>query len=113
VDLTLLSAGYAGEDVGEPGLRIDVVQLRRHDQRCHDSGPIGASLGSISSASGIRSKTVTLAKTLARSMARRSGARACRFVQKLLHLIATRPGTHFGGSDAPHSDLLVSLLGPR
>ena len=32
----------AGEHVGEPGLRIDVVELRRHDQRGHDSGAVGA-----------------------------------------------------------------------
>jgi hypothetical protein len=35
----------AGEDVGEPGLRIDVVELGGHDQRCHDGGAVGATFG--------------------------------------------------------------------
>src|SRR6478609_5686752 len=35
----------AGQHVGEPGLRIDVVELRRHDQRGHDSGAVGAAFG--------------------------------------------------------------------
>src|SRR5690349_1884827 len=35
----------AGEYVGEPGLRVDVVELRRHDQRRHDSGAVGAAFG--------------------------------------------------------------------
>src|SRR5687767_10351016 len=34
--------GDAGQHVGEPGLWIDVVQLRGHDQRCDDGGPLGA-----------------------------------------------------------------------
>ena len=35
----------ASEHVGQPGLRIDVVELRRHDQRGHDCGAVGAALG--------------------------------------------------------------------
>jgi hypothetical protein len=31
--------------IGEPGLRIDVVELCRHDQRRHDGGAIGAPFG--------------------------------------------------------------------
>ena len=34
-----------GEHVGEPGLRIDVVQLGRHDQRGHDRGAVGSAIG--------------------------------------------------------------------
>ena len=34
--------GDAGQHVGEPGLWIDVVQLRGHDQRRDDGGPLGA-----------------------------------------------------------------------
>ena len=35
----------AGEHVGELGLWIDVVELRSHDQRGHDSGAVGAAFG--------------------------------------------------------------------
>jgi hypothetical protein len=35
-------AGDAGQHIGEPGLRIDVVQLRRHDQRRNKCSPLGA-----------------------------------------------------------------------
>ena len=39
-------AGYdAGEHIGEPSLWIDVVEFRCHDQRGHDSGAVGAPLG--------------------------------------------------------------------
>src|SRR5215475_24697 len=34
----------AGEHVCEPGLRIDVVELCRHDQRRHDGGAVGAAI---------------------------------------------------------------------
>ena len=37
----LRDAGDTSEDVSEPGLRIDVVELRGHDQRGHDRGAIG------------------------------------------------------------------------
>ena len=37
--------GDAGEHVGEPGLRIDVVELGRHDQRGHDRGAVGSAIG--------------------------------------------------------------------
>jgi len=34
----------AREHVGEPGLRIDVIELRRHDQRRHDGSAVGAAI---------------------------------------------------------------------
>ena len=37
--------GDASKHVGEPGLRIDVVEFRRHDQRRHERGAIGAAFG--------------------------------------------------------------------
>ena len=37
--------GDAVEDVGEPGLRIDVVELRGADERVHDSGPHAPAVG--------------------------------------------------------------------
>ena len=37
--------GDAGEHVGEPGLRIDVVELGRVDQRVHDRGALAAAIG--------------------------------------------------------------------
>ncbi len=39
-------AGNAGEHVGEPSLRVHLVELGGHDQRRHDRGPLGASLRS-------------------------------------------------------------------
>jgi hypothetical protein len=41
----LWNAGDAGENIGEPGQRIDVVKLRRHDERRHHCGPIGTAFG--------------------------------------------------------------------
>ena len=35
----------AGENVGEPGLRVHVVELCRRDHRRHDGGTVGAALG--------------------------------------------------------------------
>jgi beta-N-acetylhexosaminidase len=35
----------AGVDVGEPGERIDVIELGRHDQRRHGRCPVGSALG--------------------------------------------------------------------
>ena len=35
----------AGKYVGEPGLRIDVVELCRHDQRRHEGGAVGTTFG--------------------------------------------------------------------
>src|ERR1700719_1688662 len=35
----------AGENVGEPGLRIDVIELCGHDQRGHERGAVGATGG--------------------------------------------------------------------
>ena len=37
--------GDAGEDVGEPGLRIDVVHLGGDDQAVHDGGALAAAIG--------------------------------------------------------------------
>ena len=35
----------AGQHVGQPGLRIDIVQARRLDQRVHEGGPLAAPVG--------------------------------------------------------------------
>ena len=37
--------GDTGEDIGEPGLGVDVIHFRRHDQTIHDSGPLAAAIG--------------------------------------------------------------------
>ena len=37
--------GDAGEDVGEPGLGVDVVELRGADQRVHHRRPLAAAIG--------------------------------------------------------------------
>ena len=37
--------GNAGEHVSQPSLRVHVVELRRHDQRGHDGGAVGAAFG--------------------------------------------------------------------
>jgi hypothetical protein len=37
--------GDAGEDVGEPGEPIDVVESCRHDQRRHSRRPVGSAFG--------------------------------------------------------------------
>jgi hypothetical protein len=36
--------GDAGEDIGKPGLRIDVVELGGPDERVHQRRPFGAAL---------------------------------------------------------------------
>ena len=36
--------GDAGKHIGEPGLWVDVVELRRHDQRRDRRSPIGTAL---------------------------------------------------------------------
>ena len=38
-------AGDAGEDVGEPSLRVDVVHFGRDDQAVHGGGAISAAIG--------------------------------------------------------------------
>lgn len=35
----------AREHIGEPSLWINIIELRRHDQRCHDGGAVGTALG--------------------------------------------------------------------
>ncbi len=35
---------HVGEDVGEPGLRVDVIELGRHDQRGHEGGAISTTI---------------------------------------------------------------------
>ena len=40
-----LVIGDPGQHVGEPGLRIDVVELGRLDQREHDRGALAAAIG--------------------------------------------------------------------
>ena len=37
--------GDAGEDVSEPGLRINVVQFARHNQAIHHRGALSAAIG--------------------------------------------------------------------
>ena len=37
--------GDMGEDVSQPSLRINIVELGGHDQREHDGRPIGAAVG--------------------------------------------------------------------
>ena len=37
--------GDAIEDVGKPGLGVDVIELRGADQGVHNSGPRAASIG--------------------------------------------------------------------
>ena len=37
--------GNAREDVGEPGLRINIVHLGRDDQAIHYRGPLAATIG--------------------------------------------------------------------
>src|SRR5271169_5861825 len=36
----LREAGDAGEHIGEPELWIDIIELGRYDQRCHDRGAV-------------------------------------------------------------------------
>ena len=38
-------SGDAGEDVGEPGLRVDVVHLGRDDQAVHGGGALPTTIG--------------------------------------------------------------------
>ena len=45
MELGLRNIGDASERICQPGLRIDVVELCRHDQRRHDNGPVGATFG--------------------------------------------------------------------
>lgn len=40
---------YAGEDVGEPGLRIDVVELGGDDQAIHERSPLPAAVFRVAS----------------------------------------------------------------
>lgn len=42
--MSLRHIGDAGEDIGEPGLRVDIVELGRRDQRQHEGGPIRATI---------------------------------------------------------------------
>jgi len=37
--------GDTGQDVGQPGLRIDVVQFGRDDDAVHDGGALSAAIG--------------------------------------------------------------------
>ena len=37
--------GYAGKDMGEPGLRIDIVELGGDDEAVHERGPLPAAVG--------------------------------------------------------------------
>lgn len=44
VDATLRVGLDSGEDIGEPGLRIDVVETSGLDQRNHDGGTFSAAV---------------------------------------------------------------------
>lgn len=37
--------GDAGQDIGEPGLRIDIVELGGDDQALHEGSPLPATVG--------------------------------------------------------------------
>ena len=41
----LRQLGDAGEDVGEPGLRVDVVEFGGADERVHHRRPLAATIG--------------------------------------------------------------------
>jgi hypothetical protein len=42
---TLREVGNAGEYVGEPSMRVDVVELCGHDQSRHDGSTLGTTIG--------------------------------------------------------------------
>ena len=42
---SLREVGDPGEHVGKPGLRVDVVELSRHDQGGHDGSTLGTTIG--------------------------------------------------------------------
>ena len=37
--------GDTGEHISEPGLRVDVIHFRGHDQTIHDCGSLAAAIG--------------------------------------------------------------------
>jgi hypothetical protein len=39
--------GDAGQNIGEPGLWINIVHLGRDDQAVHDRGPLAAAIGAL------------------------------------------------------------------
>jgi len=45
VDTGLRDVSNASEHIGQPSLRIDVVEFRRRDQRRHDGGAFGTTFG--------------------------------------------------------------------
>jgi hypothetical protein len=55
--------GDAGQHIGQPGLRIDVIHLGSRDQRGHDSGAIGTA-PSIDLPEFLRGKAVELLRKL-------------------------------------------------
>ena len=44
MDAGLRDVSDASEHIGQPSLRIDVVEFRRRDQRGHDGGAVGAGI---------------------------------------------------------------------
>jgi hypothetical protein len=44
VQTVLRVSGDTGEDIGQLGLGIDVVELGRHDEGDHDGGSFGAAV---------------------------------------------------------------------
>src|ERR1700748_3790571 len=42
---SLREVGDPGEHIGKPGLRVDVVELSRHDQGGHDGSTLGTTIG--------------------------------------------------------------------
>jgi hypothetical protein len=45
VEPVLWQIGYPGQDIGEPGLRIDVIHLGRGDQAIHEGRAITSAVG--------------------------------------------------------------------
>ena len=44
VQAVLRVSGHAGEDIGQPSLGVDVVELGRHDESDHDGGTLGTTV---------------------------------------------------------------------
>ena len=45
MDAGLRDVSDASEHIGQPSLRIDVVEFRRRDQRRHHGGAVGTTFG--------------------------------------------------------------------
>jgi hypothetical protein len=58
--------GDAGEHIGEPGLRVHVVELCRRDHRRHDGGTVSATLGQTDPNGAAYSRSVRRPRTRSR-----------------------------------------------